>query len=97
MSDVSSDMSIEGPVVMPLTPVSLTVVNDASSPPLMLPPSERETSLSPSDSVSNKPFIPNHPEALVYHGPLSPSTSLNLLEGTQLHLAEAIQIGQGLC
>jgi hypothetical protein len=97
MSDVSSDMSIEGPVIMPLTPVSLTVVDNASPPPLMLPPSDHETSLSPSDSASNEPFIPNRPEPIVPDGPLTPHTSLNLLEGTQLHLAEAIQIGQGLC
>jgi hypothetical protein len=91
MSNIPSDMSIEGPVVMPLTPVSLTVVNNPSPPPLMLPPSERGISLSPSDSVSNYPG-PINP-----NDPLSPRTSLNLLEGTRLHLAKAIQIGQGLC
>src|ERR1700679_215696 len=95
MSNVSSDMSIEGPVVMPLTPVSLTVVNRVSPPPLMLPPSVRDASLNPSDSISNEPFIPNRPEST--DGPFTPRTSLSLLEGTQLHLAEAIQIGQELC
>jgi hypothetical protein len=89
MSDVLSSMSIEEPIVMPLTPSSTTRVT--SPQPLMLPPSARDSTLAPSDSVSVQPDSP-HPFM-----PLSPRTSANLLTGTRIHLAEAIQIGQGLC
>jgi hypothetical protein len=89
MSDVSTSMSIEGPNTMPLTPSSTTRV--ASPQPLMLPPSARDSTLAPGDSVSVRADSP-HPFM-----PLSPRTSANILTGTRIHLAEAIQIGQGLC
>jgi hypothetical protein len=85
MSDVSASMSIEGPNTMPLTPSSTTRV--ASPQPLMLPPSMRDSTLAPGDSVSVRADSP-HPFM-----PLSPRTSANILTGTRIHLAEAIQIG----
>jgi hypothetical protein len=82
MSDVSSSMSIEAPS---------STTHVGSPQPLMLPPSARDSTLAPSNSISVRPDSP-HPAM-----PLSPRTSASLLAGTRIHLAEAIQIGQGLC